>query len=59
MGGGVNLNAYQNVLVSFSKFFDEEVALRGEVHNHWNFNFAIGVNRSGLRSFKKQFPTSL
>ena len=38
---------------------DKEVALRGEVHNHWNFNFAIGVNRSGLRAFKKQFPTSL
>lgn len=38
---------------------DKEVALRGEVHKYWNFNFAIGVNRSGLRSFKKQFPTSL
>lgn len=38
---------------------DKEVALRGEVHNHWNFNFAIGVNRSGLRAFKKQFPSSL
>ena len=38
---------------------DREVALRGEVHNHWNFNFAIGVNRSGLRIYKKRFPTSL
>ena len=38
---------------------DREVALRGEVHNYWNFNLAIGVSRSGLRSFKKQFPTSL
>lgn len=38
---------------------DKEVALRGEVHNYWNFNFAIGVNRSGLRVYKKRFPTSL
>lgn len=38
---------------------DREVALRGEVHNYYNFNFAIGVNRSGLRAFKKQFSSSL
>ena len=38
---------------------DKEVALRGEVHNYWNFNFGIGVNRSGLRAYKKQFPASL
>lgn len=57
--GNPLLDAYDPVAKVGTPIEDKEVALRGEVHNYWNFNFAIGVNRSGLRAFKKQFPSSL
>lgn len=57
--GNSLLDAHDPMAMVGTPIEDREVRLRGEVHNYWNFNFAIGVNRSGLRKYKKQFSTSL
>lgn len=57
--GNPLLDAHDPMAMVGTPIEDREVSLRGEVHNYWNFNFAIGVNRSGLRKFKKNFSNSL
>lgn len=57
--GNPLLDAHDPMAMVGTPIEDREVSLRGEVHNYWNFNFAIGVNRSGLRKYRKQFPDSL
>lgn len=57
--GNPLLDAHDPMAMVGTPIEDREVKLRGEVHNYWNFNFAIGVNRSGLREFKKKFSNSL
>lgn len=57
--GNFLLDAHDPMAMVGTPIEDREVKLRGEVHNYWNFNFAIGVNRSGLREFKRKFSNSL